>query len=59
MNTMPNERIIAMKLKRIELCDLILATTSLSHSTNATKWKVLHDKLKEILDEWDAKNLTE
>ena len=50
-----NEKIITIKLKRIELCDLILATTSLSHGENRTKWRILHDKLKEILDEFDEK----
>ena len=51
-----NYKTVSMKLKRIELCDLILATTSLKHSTNAEKWGELHDKLKQILDEFDEKN---
>ena len=52
---MPNEKTVTLKLKRIELCDLILACTSLKHSTDATKWGSLRDKLKDILDAHDKK----
>lgn len=50
-----NEKTVKLELKRIDICDLLIATTSLKHSTNATKWGALHDKLKEILDEFDSK----
>lgn len=50
-----NERTVTMKLKRIELCDLLLATTVLTQSNpDAQKWEQLHGKLKEILDAFDA-----
>lgn len=52
-----NEKYITLKLKRIDLANLILATTSLKHSTKAEKWGILHDKLQQILDEFDAKNI--
>ena len=54
-----NERTVNVKISRIELCDLILATTSLKHSTEAQKWGKLHDKLKEILNDFDEKNFKE
>ena len=54
-----NQKTVTLKLKRAELCDLLLATTSLKHSTNAEKWGTLHDKLKEILDDFDDKNFKE
>ena len=59
MKTPHNEKTVTLKIKRIELCDLLLATTSLSHSTEAKKWKILHDKLKQILDDFDEKNFEE
>lgn len=59
MKTPHNQKTVTLKLKRIELCDLLLACTSLSHGENRTKWKLLHDKLKAILDEFDEKNFEE
>lgn len=56
MKTPHNYKKVTMKLDRIDLCNLLLATTSLKHSTKAEKWGVLHDKLKAILDEFDEKN---
>ena len=53
---MPNERIVTLKLKRGDLCNLILAATSLKHQTNAERWEELRVKLKKILDDFDAKN---
>ena len=53
---MPNERIVTIKLKRGDLCNLILAATSLKHQPNAERWEVLRVKLNEILDDFDAKN---
>lgn len=53
---MPNEKIVTLKIKRGDLCNLILATTSLKHSTQAERWGILHDKLKQILNEFDEKN---
>lgn len=57
MNTTLNEKTVTLKLKRIDVCDLLIATTSLSHETNAKKWGLLHDKLLQILNEFDEKNI--
>lgn len=51
-----NEKTVTLKLKRIDVCNLLIATTSLKHSTNADKWGVLHDKLMEIINEFDEKH---
>lgn len=59
MKTPLNQKTVTLKLKRIELCDLILATTIIKHESNATKWGLLHDKLKQILNEFDEKNFAE
>ena len=55
---MTNEKIVTVKIKRIELCDLLLACTALDDVTDETtkKWAKLHDKLKEILDDYDSKH---
>jgi hypothetical protein len=51
-----NLKTVSLKLKRIEVCDLLLACTALSDATdNAKKWSDLHDKLQEILNEFDKK----
>lgn len=59
MKTTLNEMTVTLKLKRIDVCDLLLATTALSHETDAVKWRKLHDKLKQILDDFDDKNFKE
>jgi hypothetical protein len=51
-----NERTVNLKLKRIEVCDILLALTLIKQESNATKWGRLHDKVKEILDDFDEKN---
>ena len=51
-----NEKTVTLKLKRIELCDLILATTIIKQSSQATKWETLREKLKEILADFDEKH---
>lgn len=55
-----NQKNVSLKLKRIEVCDLLLACTAVSESQKgegqtAKKWDDLHDKLKAILDEFDKK----
>lgn len=52
-----NEKTVTVKMKRIDLCDLMLACTALDNATdeNTTKWATLHDQLKEILDDFDSK----
>ena len=53
-----DEKTVTVKIKRIELCDLLLACTALDDITdeNTKKWAKLHDKLKEILDDYDSKH---
>lgn len=53
---MLNELTINVKMKRIELCDLMLACTILVDRTGAEKWKKLHDELKQQLDAFDKKH---
>lgn len=52
-----NQKTVTVKMKRIELCDLLMACTALDEETNADnrKWAKLHDKLKAVLDEYDSK----
>lgn len=54
-----NEETMELKLKRIEVCDLLIACTSAAHRTDAKKWKELHRKLKEMIDDFDNKNFIE
>lgn len=61
---MYNERTINMKLKRIDICDLLLACTFAESAIREeceqqgleNKWTKLHDKIQNILEEWDAKH---
>lgn len=55
---------VPVKISRVELCDLLIATTAIAQAFKAEggysrKWEILHDKLKEQLDAFDAKNGTE
>jgi hypothetical protein len=56
MKTPHNYKTVTLKLNRIEVCDLILATTLLKHESKAEKWGLLHDKLKAILEDFDEKH---
>ena len=49
-----NRRTVTLKLQRIDVCDLLIACTAAADSSGANKWNKLHDKLKTILDEFDA-----
>lgn len=51
-----NEKTMTLKLKRIEVCDLLLACTACERETDAKKWGELHDKLKGMLEAFDEKN---
>lgn len=55
--TPSNMKTVTVKIRRIELCDLLLACTALdkASSEKTTKWAKLHDKLKEVLDDFDGK----
>ena len=59
MKTLHNEKTVTLKLKRIDVCDLLLATGLIANGSDATKWAKLHDKLKQILDDFDKKNFEE
>lgn len=52
-----NARTVTVKMKRTDLCDLLIACTALDKGTdeNTTKWAKLHDRLQEILDDFDSK----
>ena len=55
-----NQKTVRLTLKRIEVCDLLLACTAVSASLReegqtAKKWDDLHDKLSAILKEFDEK----
>ena len=55
-----NLKTVSLKLKRIELCDLLLACTVLAdqqkeNGESSQRWNNLHEKLKTILDDFDKK----
>ena len=54
-----NEKTVTLKLKRIDVCNLLIACTSLSQGEHREHWKELHDKLMEILNDFDEKNFKE
>ena len=54
---MANEMTVTMELKRIDLCDLLLACWAADKmSEGAPKWMELHDKLEGILKKFDEEN---
>ena len=53
MEKLLNEMTVTLKLKRIDICDLLIACTATYHSSGAQKWADLHDKLEEILKQFD------
>ncbi len=55
------ERTVTIKLKRSELCSLILACTfcfiaTQGENQSGEKWNDLHTKLTDILNEYDKKH---
>lgn len=60
-NEMLNGMTMNVNLKRIEICDLMIACTCAEYSANdgGKKWKNLHDKLEQMLNEFDAENFNE
>lgn len=54
-----NSKIVTLKLTRHEVCDLILACGCLTRESPAEKWPKLHDKLSEMLHEFDEKHFAE
>ena len=54
---MLNQKMISMELQRGDLCDMALALMLISQATpDAKKWKVLHDKIKNVLHDFDKEN---
>lgn len=51
-----NERTINASLKRIDLCDLMIACTVCEMQTGAKKWSDLHDKVEKIISAFDKAN---
>lgn len=55
---MLNDQTVTLEIKRIDLCNLLLACTHLDIETdeNTKKWRRLHDELKEVLDAFDKEH---
>lgn len=53
---MLNEMQVDVKIKRIELCDILLAVSAVSHDSKAPKWELLYAKLYNILEVFDKEN---
>lgn len=56
-----NNKIVAMELKRIEVCDLLLAITAAEfqakeNGSTGEKWSKLWNKVFDILYKFDEKN---
>ena len=51
-----NEKTVTLKLKRIDVCDILLALGAVANESDAKKWGELHEKVKEILNDFDEKN---
>ena len=58
---MYNDKDVTLTLKRIEICDLLLAcTNAYYHASNkAKKWDELHEKLFAILNDFDENHRKE
>lgn len=54
---MLNEKTVTLKMRRIDLCDLMLAVSAVSNSSDAKKWDDLHELLKRQLEAFDAKHI--
>ena len=55
---MLNQKMVSVELQRGDLCDIALALTLISQATpDAKKWKVLHDKIKNVLHDFDKENV--
>ena len=53
-----NDTDIVLSLKRIDLCNLLIACTNTKYGANdgGKKWQELHDKIEKILDAADNAN---
>lgn len=54
-----NYKSVDLCLTRIDICDLLLACCAASERANdgGKKWDRLHEKLKDILNDFDKKNM--
>lgn len=52
-----NEKEVTAKLRRIDICDLLIACTVLYEQSDGNKWSKLHDKLEYILEGFDEKEM--
>lgn len=57
MIEMLNGKTVNVKMKRIDLCDLLLAVQAVANAADAMKWNKLHELLKSQLEEFDAKHI--
>ena len=56
-----NSKTVPVKISRRDLCDILVAITFVVKSLESKgwsfqKWEILHDKLKDELTAFDAKN---
>ena len=61
---MSNSKTVPVKISRRDLCDILVAITSVAKSLessgySARKWDILHEKLKDQLATFDARKGTE
>ena len=50
-----NERTVTVRMKRLDLCDLMLACLALSQDSDTKRWEELHNKLKAIIKNFDRR----
>lgn len=50
-----NKKSVNLKLERGDVCDLLLAIACTKEASGAEKWGKLHDKILDILKDWDKK----
>lgn len=56
VNKAYNELDVSVTLQRIDLCDILLALTFTAQHSDAQKWSVLHDKVRDLLHDFDDAN---
>lgn len=57
-NLMLNDRTVTVTMKRIDLCNLLKACSSIEYlmrqsGEKATKWRALHEHLRDALETFD------
>lgn len=56
VNKTYNELEVSVVLQRIDLCDILIALTFTAQHSDAQKWSVLHDKVNDLLRDFDDNN---